>query len=104
MKLQQFREIFKSMPQLLEEKLVSRKQACLITASLFPPVIGKEILSDYNSTLPEYKNEHYESIAHMYCDGCTHYGLNQMVEFVQSQKDLKNECELNSLENQSVEC
>ena len=28
------------------------------------------------------KNDHYESIAHMYCDGFAHYGLNQMIEHV----------------------
>lgn len=82
MKIEQFKEIFKSMPELTEERLISRKHACLIAASLFPPVIGKEIISDYNGVLPEYKNDHYESIAHMYCDGFAHYGLNQMIEHV----------------------
>ena len=55
MKIEQFKEIFKSMPELTEERLISRKHACLIAASLFPPVIGKEIISDYNGVLPEYK-------------------------------------------------
>ncbi len=103
MELTKFREVFKSFPQLTEERLISRKEACNITASLFPPVIGKEIMSDYNSTLPEYKNEYYESIAHMYCDGFNHYGLRQMINFAIEQDALKNECELNSLESQSNE-
>jgi hypothetical protein len=85
MELLQFNEIFKSFPELTKERLISRKEACYITASLFPPTIGKEIIDDYNSTLPEYKNEHYQSIAHMYCDGLHHYGFNQMINFVTEQ-------------------
>ncbi len=84
MNLQTFKEVFAPYPQLLEEKLISRKEASIITASLFPPVIGKEIMADYNSTLPEYKNDHFESIAHMYCDGFIHYGLNQMVVYAKA--------------------
>ncbi len=103
MKLATFKEVFKNFPQLLEERLISRKDACTITASLFPPSIGKEIMSDYNSTLPEYKNDHFESIAHMYCDDMIHYGFNQMVVFARQQEDAKNESELNALENQSPE-
>ncbi len=79
MKLEQFKQVFASYPELIEERLISRKQACVTAASLFPPVIGKEIMADYNSVLPEHKNDHYESIAHMYCDGFIHYGLSQMI-------------------------
>ena len=62
MKLEQFKQVFASYTELIEERLISRKQACVTAASLFPPVIGKEI-----------------SIAHMYCDGFIHYGLSQMI-------------------------
>jgi len=84
MKIEQFQEIFKSFPQLTEERLISRREACKIAASLFPPVIGKEIMCDYNSVLPEYKNDYYESIGHMYCDGFAHYGFNQMINHAKS--------------------
>lgn len=84
MNIEQFKEIFKSYPQLTEEKLITRKQACVITASLFPPSIGVKVMKDYNSTLPEYKNDYYESIAHMYCDGFMHYGLNDMINYIKN--------------------
>jgi hypothetical protein len=104
MELQKFKKVFASYPELIEERLISRKQACFIAASLFPPVIGKKIMSDYYGILPEYKNTYYESIAHMYCDGFAHYGLDEMIKLAIEQEDLKNESELNALENQSLEC
>ena len=86
--LSKFKEIFgDKFPELVKEQLISRKEACIKAASLFPPYIGKEIMSDYYSVLPEYKNDHFESIAHMFADDFNHYGLRQMIEHAEQMQE-----------------
>lgn len=80
---QSFKQIFTNKPELFNQSLMTKREAYNKAAKLFKPLTAVEIMSDFQSLLPENKSGYVSSISELFTDGFDHYGLRQMIAEVQ---------------------